>query len=281
VKALAILNLLSAFFLSRRLKNNGHWKATLIDHGERLGEEAYDVIIPTKNNLEVLSLGIISLESQQIRPKRYVFATNGTPEYELKLRSIAPMNSVFMRVPEPFNFAETINKSIELTSSDLILLFNDDVILKSVDATANLLDHLIDSRCLAVGAPLHSTSGKLNHFGIRFWKGWYGVNVSRHPTIRTNECLEVEGVTFALALLRKKTLVSFKLDPSFPLGLNDVDFFIRTRGYGISHMCTRVIAHHDESTTRGGLRNFPESFYQSVRALLVLQEKWKTLFSKL
>lgn len=269
-----IKSLVRAAFYAQLTKQNGNWPEVSGHNSEGVNYPSYDVVIPTRDNLATLRLGIQGLENQLVKPSTYVFTTNGSLEYEHQLRKIAPQNSTILRNLNPFNFAESINQSILSAQSEYILLHNDDVVLKSNSVSTLFMDHLSNPRCLCVGAPLHDAKGRLNHFGIRFFDGWYGVNVSKYPTSWKGLCFNVEGVTFGLAMLRRGTLLEAKLDAAFPLGLNDVDFFIRMRGLGEFHLCTLAASDHYMGSTRGTSIQSLGAFLDNLKAVLRLNRKW-------
>jgi hypothetical protein len=155
-----------------------------------------------------------------------------------------------------FNFSKVMNDAIELSTSNKIILLNDDVEIEDASKVGLPFNHFSDIKVGAVGVNLFFSNGTIQHAGIEYRNGepQHFLKGSEKDFLQpwTSFCREVSGVTGAVLYLKKDVFMSIgKFDESFPLDYGDVDFMLRLRNFGYEVLiCTAVSGIHLESSTR-------------------------------
>ena len=180
------------------------------------------------------------------------------------LSSLATKANVkVIQFDEPFNFARISNFAVRHVRTDFVLFANNDLIFREVGWLGRMLAHLNDPAVGVVGAKLNYYNGDIQHAGIFF----YLHGLASHFKPKENElsqhlnqsvCLEVSGITFALALLRRSDYISLGgMDEKFWVGLNDVDLCLRYTKAGFRIICClgqNIV--HFESKSRSSVFSF-------------------------
>lgn len=258
--------------------HNGNYQNSVIE---------ITVIIPTRDNTELLRKAISSLKDHSINLSiEIIVIDNGSQELVSAeyFHTLRKQGIKVIRIDEDFNYSRLCNAGIDIASHDLICLMNNDVELRSPNWAHNALDHLRDGRVALVGARLEYPTGELQHIGLMIGLGgvaghlYRGSRFSDIFWLEENSCFTASGVSFAFVVFRKNllTTVGF-LDENLPVGFNDVDYCLRVREEHLtSIVCTRIIGKHVESATRPSLAR-PRGFIQGLKDTLYMLRKWKVL----
>ncbi len=186
-----------------------------------------------------------------------VHDTDANPAYLSDLRALAEDRLRVVDYAPPFNFSAKINRGVEASVGDVIVMLNDDVSV----VTPNWLDQLValaqGADVGAVGAKLLFEDGSIQHAGHRYIRGHIGhVGAGRRdgPGYFGENLIdrEVVGVTAACLAQRRAVFDHLAgLDESLPGNFNDVDYCLRLRakGYRIVQG-NSVVLNHYESRTR-------------------------------
>lgn len=224
------------------------------------------VVIPTRDRIDLLREAISGLLYRTDGvPIHVVVVDNGSrdPETLWYLADIADHAEIsVVRHDDAFNYSELVNLGARTgPSADLLVLFNNDVVVQHREWLRQLCGWLRVPDVLAAGAKLLFPDGRIQHAGVIV--GFGGVaghyalgdeNLPRpgslHDTAR-----EVGCATAACLVVRTEAFEKLGgFDENLPIDFQDVDFCLRLR-----HELGGTILYdpvfpltHDQGSTRGG-----------------------------
>lgn len=254
--------------------------------GERNGresrrEEILSIVIPSKDNIEVLKrcIGAVQRlvrEAEQVSACEVIVVDNGSADWvrkeledwmERQEKADGKKIRYFYHYEKmPFHFSGMCNKGAAAASGDVLLFLNDDVEMTADGAKEqeNLLDRLYGRAKRrytgAVGVKLYyPDSRRIQHAGIvnlrpgpvhklqfkeddaDYYYGWN--RRERNVTAVTGACLAVE---------RKKYAEAGGFPEELPVAFNDVDFCFTLFEKGYYNVVLQDAAlYHYESMSRG------------------------------
>jgi GT2 family glycosyltransferase len=159
---------------------------------------------------------------------------------------------------ERFNYAAKMNTLWRAAETDLVILMNDDLVVRRPGWIEALLTFSLDRGVGGVGGRLLFPSGKIQHAGM--FGGifdvcahpWYNRDAAE-PTygdwaLAQRDCSSVTGALFATRKAVLEAAAGF--DESFALDFNDVDlcFKLRMLGYRIVYTPFAEMAHHESAS---------------------------------
>ena len=222
------------------------------------------VIIPSKDNVEMLKLCIDSIRDKSSYPSyEIIVVDNGSNEENRKqLEQMASQKGFsYLYEPMEFHFSKMCNLGAKAAKGDYFLFFNDDMEAVSEDFMEILAGQAACSHVGAVGAKLlYPGSDLIQHAGIS--------NIAVGPVHKLQKAhdgerdyyygkntlpINVIGVTAACLMVKK---VKFFEAGAFPLeaavSYNDVElcFSLQEHGYR-SVVRNDVVLYHHESVSRG------------------------------
>jgi GT2 family glycosyltransferase len=159
---------------------------------------------------------------------------------------------------ERFNYAAKMNTLWRAAETDLVILMNDDLVVRRPGWIEALLTFALDRGVGGVGGRLLFPSGKIQHAGMTggifdvFAHPWYNRDAAE-PTygdwaLTQRDCSAVTGALFAT---RKAVLDAVNgFDEDFALDFNDVDLCLKMRqlGYRIVYTPFAEMAHHESAS---------------------------------
>lgn len=159
---------------------------------------------------------------------------------------------------EKFNFSKVINKGVEASNFEIILMVNDDVTLDDKSDLVHFFEHLRSDKDLgSVGIRLFDDSGSILHAGLEYRNSepqhfLKGSNVNFLKNAH-EICREVSGCTGAFLAFNRTVFNKVgKMNEKFPIDFNDVDLMLKMERHGLKNLiCSKVFATHAESLTRG------------------------------
>lgn len=161
----------------------------------------------------------------------------------------------------PFNFSRAVNLGLRQAAGDYLLILNNDVVMRNGDWLLCALQHEKVGDADFVGAAEFVPRRNVFLSGFNFrTPRLLGAN-NRYLTqdqLHLQGCEAVEGVPFSALLARKQTLQAVGgLEERLPLGLNDVEFFMRVSMSARfkTIVCKTQSIEHDLSATRGEPRS--------------------------
>lgn len=266
----------------RAVSSRHHRHRVLLKPGPRTREPRISIVIPTKDQGEIIERCLDS-----------IFALTDYPDFEVVVvdnRTTDPRaKRAFARHPikhvifdKPFNYSEANNVGVAASDGELILFLNNDTEVLDTDWLSDMVMFFEDDKVGAVGPTLLYPDRRVQHAGVilgargtadhvmRFfhegWDGYAGSLVCAR---------EASGVT-AACLMMKRALFDevggFSED--FAKHYQDVDLCLKIRDKGLRILCLghpRLI--HYESATRK-----VEGYDLGDRALLV--DHWYDVIRK-
>jgi len=194
------------------------------------------------------------------------------PEIESQISKMKEVLLVHYDKKE-FNLSEKMNLGVESSSGEYVIIFNDDIEIKSHDWIESLLGLAQLKGVGAVGAKLIFENNTIQHLGVVWTLGGPGhVAYGSIETEEGHQCINVLThnllmVTGACMMVRKTIFMELNgWDLNFPLNYNDVDFCLRLVEAGYRNiLCPDSVLYHYESASKDGT---------STLELLMLIAKW-------
>lgn len=233
------------------------------------GEQKISVIIPSKDNPEVLEKCLISLtrRPESKVPMEILLVDNGScAENKKKTEQLAERireSGVTVRYiyePEEFNFSAMCNRGAKLAEGNYVLFLNDDIEVCDNDWLDKMILHAVQPYTGSVGLKLYyPDSVKIQHDGI--------VNLSVGPVHKLQfmeddrsyyfgrnrydqDCVAVTG---ACLLMKKEVFEEAGgFQEALRVAYNDVDLGFRLIEMGYYNVVLNdCFAYHHESLSRG------------------------------
>lgn len=233
-------------------------------HYEVDGEPLVSIIIPTKDNIDVLDACVQSILDKTTYPNfEIILVENNSQEpatfaYYDKLSS-EHSNVLITRYEGEFNFSKVINHGARAARGQYFLLLNNDTELITPDWLEDLVGVCQREEVGAVGVRLWSPDNTIQHAGV----GILGAAAEHlnfgYPRNRTGyfglteKPQDLSAVTAACMMVRRDVFESLSgLDEDFAVAYNDVDFCLRIREVGkLVVYWPYVELYHFESLSRG------------------------------
>ncbi|CAG0900281.1 unnamed protein product [Cyprideis torosa] len=245
------------------------------------------IIIPTRNGLHYLEKAVSSIVSKT-RYAGYgiLIVDNGSDDEDTLAylqRICAEPNVDVLREDREFNFSAINNRAVDLVSSDIIALLNNDVEVISPHWLEEMAGLALQPDVGAVGARLWYPDDTLQHGGIVLGLDIFAEHA--HKGIcrgdpgyvdRAIVAQEFSAVTAAcLVVERAKYFEVGGLDEkNLKIAYNDIDFCLRLREMGYRNVWTpHAEMYHHESVSRGE-DNTPDKWGRFQRELAYMQERW-------
>ena len=224
------------------------------------------VVIPSKDNPDVLEICIASLRDKTVLPSwvslEIIVVDNGSSgENRIRLERLAEQfHFRYFYHPMEFNFSRMCNYGIRKSNGDYILLLNDDMEIIQSDWLAKLYEKASLPHAGAVGAKLlYPDSDVIQHIGITNIKvGPVHKLLKKHDSKshyhgQNRHVYDMIGVTAACLLIaRDKYDQAGGLYEEMAVAYNDVElnFALYELGYYNIERCDVTLYHH-ESLSRG------------------------------
>jgi len=251
------------------------------------------IIIPFKNQIELL-LDLIYSISDNTKYDNFELVLVNNNSTEENILILQNNLSLFKEVSidlkhydKEFNYSAINNWAVAETSSEYVLLLNNDMKIITKGWLMNLVEHIQREDVGVVGCKLLYEDGTLQHAGVltgingsagHYYKGY---NNDAHY-FNMNVIRNVAGVTGA-CLMTKRSLYEHLegLDSElFKVSYNDIDYCLKIRkaGYLIVYTPYTEIYHY-ESKSRG-YEDTPEKKARHDKEKLSLQNKWGSYLSE-
>ena len=248
---------------------------------------AVSLVIPTRDNVDLLRQCINSLQSQTDYPNyEFVIVDNESTEPETLTyfeETVKRSDVTVVRVPGPFNFSKLNNIAIEHARGSVIGLINNDILAIEPQWLKVMVAEAMRPEIGAVGAKLVYPSGHVQHAGVACGVGL----VAAHPhKFRAGDDAgymnrlvakhRVSAVTAACLVVEKRKYleVGGMDEDHLQIAFNDVDFCLKLGRAGYHNLFTphaRLI--HLESATRG-LDLTPDKAARYVREAEIMLARW-------
>ena len=226
------------------------------------------IIIPTKDNLEMLRRCIESIEGKTTYKNYDILVIDNNSEKAETAEYLSKLRWPVVTYPHPFNFAKIVNFGARQSKSEFLLFLNNDTEVITPEWIEAMLEHGQRPDVAAVGARLLYPDGRVQHEGIIIGLGGGSAGKIDHggyfglgQSIRN-----CSAVTAACMLTRSSVFWELGgFDEHLRVAFNDVDYCLRARekGYLITYTPFSTL-YHQESATRGKLHPAKdEGFFRS------------------
>lgn len=242
------------------------------------GKPLVSIIIPTRNQLKMLSRCISSIR-EKAAYRRYeilvVDNNSADPETKSYLRSLAGQEGCrVLPYNAPFNFAAINNMAAREAAGEFLLFLNNDTEMISPESLGAMLEMAQRPEVGAVGARLLFDDGTLQHAGIVLGVGGIANHAFyRQPSEGISYYNQAEvirdcsAVTGACLMTRRQLFLDIGGfdEANCPIAYNDVDLCLRLReeGYLVVYTPYAQFYHH-EMVSRGNKKD-PEALYMKER----------------
>jgi GT2 family glycosyltransferase/2-polyprenyl-3-methyl-5-hydroxy-6-metoxy-1,4-benzoquinol methylase len=245
------------------------------------------VVIPTRDRVQLLRTAVQGVLEQTDYPAlRVVVVDNDSSDPAtlayLEQLSADPRAEVLRR-PGTFNYSALNNAAVRATNSPLVLLLNNDIVVREPGWLREMVSLVLRRGVGAVGAKLLYGDGRVQHGGVLL--GILGVANHAHLLFpgdspgyfgRLALLQEVSAVTGACLLTRREVYESVGgLDEdNLAVAFNDVDFCLRVREAGQRVLWTpHAVLTHLESVSRGRDTN-GERLERFEREIVYMKKTW-------
>jgi len=226
-------------------------------------QPSVSIIVPTRDRAELLQNCIESIiERTDYRNYELLVVDNGSTEEATAtyLQRLVARGHKVLRFDEKFNYSKICNFGIAHATGEVICLLNNDTEVTSATWLNRLVNHLESEKVGLVGSFLLYPDGTVQHGGLVLgYRGVAGYPGRAEPlTDIVIGCNRVSAVTFACVAFRSELAAAIgPLDEKLAVGLNDVDYSIRSHLLGKSNIvCSKSRLIHLESASRNKMSSF-------------------------
>ncbi len=245
-----------------------------------------DIIIPTRDRLELLSVCVDSILALTTGVDYGIVVVDngsveaGTLAYLDHLREDGRIRVI--RDESPFNYSALNNRAVATSTADVVVLLNNDIEIADGAWLRELAVHACRSEIGAVGAKLLYPDGSLQHAGVIL--GVEGVAAHAYPGFprshtgqfgRALAAQRMSAVTAACLAVRRSVFDEVGgLDPDLAVAFNDVDFCLRVGEAGYRNLWLPwVWMYHHESASRGH-EDSPEKRARFAGEVELMKARW-------
>lgn len=224
------------------------------------------VIIPSRDNPELLSTAIVTLRALATRPDliELIVVDNGSSTNEARAMNAKLRSEVGAKIvpfDEPFNWSRANNLGAAEASGELLLFLNDDTAMLTKGWDRILAGLFKRPEVGLVGVRMTYPDGTIQHAGFVFGmdngpqhEGRWMAGDDCGPGGRWTAVRQAAGVTGAFMAIRAADFQDFGRydDEAFAVDFADLDLCLRVRTAGKAVVyCGAISLTHHESVSRG------------------------------
>lgn len=219
---------------------------------------AVDIVIPTRDRLDLLTRCLDSLEALTRYPAYHLTILDNDSVEAATLEFLAASNYDVVRCPGPFNYAAIVNRGVAHTTAPLIVTMNNDIVVEAQNWLEEMVGAALSGDVGIVGATQVDRGGEHDHDGIIIAPYPQHLRSGVNYKLRDESLFarrDVSAVTGAVQLIRRDVWTRLGgMDEELAVVLNDVDLCLRAQvaGYHVV-MIPDVRFTHDAGSTRGRL----------------------------
>ena len=217
-----------------------------------------DIIIPTRDRVDLLRACIASLESTTTYANYRITILDNDSRREETLAYLAATSHRVVPCPGPFNYARIMNRGVEHSDADFVVTLNNDTTV----VTADWLEKMVSLAALddvgIVGGRLLDQHGRSEHESIVIAPYPQHLRTdSNYPRVDqfSRAVRDVAAVTGALQMVPRELWRALGgMDEGLKVTMNDVDLCLRSQNEGREVVYRPdVTFNHHASSSRGGL----------------------------
>ena len=277
---------------------DGLWRGSYHVKRELLKNPLISIIIPTKDNVNVLKNCIESIfKNIGYTHFEIIIVNNGSTDdgtlaffEELKFTN----NIIILDYLNYFNFAAINNFAVKFANGEVILFLNDDTEVISEDWLSAMLEHVQRKEVGAVGCKLLYPDKSLQHAGVVLGINYIGEHspIAEHSPKYipyTNQgyfgkvgiIRNISAVTAACMMMRKEVFEEVNgFDENLAVAYNDVDLCLKIREHRYLIVYTPYAElYHHESQSRG-YDDTSEKRERFLKEIEYIRKKWGPVIDK-
>ena len=257
------------------------------------GKDKISIIIPTKDQYEILKVCLDSIYMKTTYPNFEVIVVNNNSieldtfnlfkEFKLKYDNFKVMDNNIN-----FNYSKLNNDALQVVEGDYIVLLNNDIEVITPNWIELMLGYAQLNHIGAVGAKLLYPDNTVQHCGVVLGIG--GVAGHTHKYANKDDIgyyarlmvpYNYSAVTAACLMVSKHKFLEVKgLEEELQVAFNDVDFNIKLLSCGYYNIVLPdVQLYHHESKSRGH-EDTPEKINRFNKEMNYMKNKWSYLLEK-
>ncbi|MNW38606.1 Chondroitin synthase [compost metagenome] len=223
------------------------------------------IIIPTKNQVEILKKCIDSIENKTTYQNYQIVVIDNDSDDPQTIKYMDKLKHKVLKISNPngkFSYAYINNKAVSMVDTDYVLFLNNDTEVVNGQWLSQMVGYLGISGVGAVGARLLFPDGRIQHAGIThgYYNGFAGPSFKLLPSWNNgylslaNVSRNTLAVTAACLLTPRDLFMELngfdELD--FAVAYNDVDYCYRVHdaGYRLVYCPSAELIHY-EGYSRG------------------------------
>jgi GT2 family glycosyltransferase len=235
----------------------GLWKGSYRVQHRIPDEPRVEIIIPTRDRLELLQRAIESIEALSTYRNYEILVVDNDSRDPSTLEYLGTFKGRVLHYPGPFNFARMMNAAAREARSEMLLFLNNDTEVITPGWIEALLEYAQQPKVGAVGARLLYPAGHVQHEGIIMGLGGGTAGNVDHGGYFSlgKSVLNATAVTAACMMSRAGVFLEVGgFEERLTVAFNDVDYCLRVgeAGYRIVYTPYAELYHY-ESASRGTL----------------------------
>jgi GT2 family glycosyltransferase len=249
-----------------------------------LGQPVISIIIPSRDNRQLLERCIRSLEDRTAYRRFEILVVDNGSKDPRTVEYLRDLPHRVLSYEGQFDFARMNNLAVTGARGDHLLFLNDDTEVFASGWLEAMLEHSQRPEVGAVGARLLFPDGTIQHAGVivgiqgraghAFW-GFPGSHPGYYDSARVVR--NFSAVTAACLMTRKAVFEEVNgFDEAFNVSYNDVDLCLRLRerGYLVVYTPYATLYHH-QSASRGRYDPEKDRWYENL-----LRDRWRHVFEQ-
>ncbi len=265
------------------------YNVLVADTGNDQNQPAVDLVIPTRDGLEVLKPCVDGVLSKTDYPNYRIIVVDNGSEQDETLSYFAHIQQdprvKVVNYPGEFNYSAINNFAVEHGDAPYIGLINNDIEVIDGDWLTQMMAWAVQPDVGIVGAKLLFSDGRVQHAGVTIGMGNAAGHIHRLEAgdapgyqLRCLATQNMMAVTAACLITPRDTYYALgRLDEEhLKVAYNDIDYCLRVEQSGLHVLWTpEAVLHHHESVSRGDDMSAPhiERYFSELK---VLQSRWKT-----
>ena len=236
---------------------------------EATATPSVDILIPTRDRLELLTKCLTSIEEQTSYPNYRIIILDNDSVEPATLDFLQKTKHELVACPGPFNYSAIMNRGAATSTADILLTLNNDTVIIQNDWLTDIVGALLLDDVGVVGNKHVSPSGQVVHAGVIATPDISHVSYDSTPTFDVRYELasrDVLAVTGACTAIRRELWMSLGgMDESLAVEFNDIDLCLRVQEIGkyVVYLSNVEIIHAEKSS-RGPSKSLDDTvhFYE-------------------
>jgi len=251
-------------------------------------EEKISIIIPTKDNTEILKLCLVSIyEKSSYKNFEIIVVSNNSKDSSLfKLLDeykTKHSNFIWFEHNIPFNFSSLMNEANKKVTGKYLVLLNNDTEVITPDWLEGMLEQCQRKEIGTVGVKLLYPNDHIQHAGVTIGLGGVAGHIftgmhkdSPGYFYYIHSITNYSAVTAACLMCRREVFDEVNgFTEEFSVEYNDTDFCLKVLSAGYRNVyLPHVELYHHESLTRGHPFTTKEGYDRHIREVNLFTTKW-------